>query len=95
MAIKIIGAAYGTTGKGNDVTAICQALVDNGNDDIPVNNQIMGPDPAPGHTKYFGIVFQRPNGDGQYDPPVALAAKEGDVLDLAPIPAIETADAGD
>ena len=77
MTIKIKSAAYGTTKAGNDVTDIVQALVNNGNDDIPINNGTLGPDPDVGAKKQFGIVYTLANGTT-----LARAATEGDTLDL-------------
>ncbi len=86
--IKVLAAVYGTTKNGNNVTVACQNLVNPGNDDIPVNNTTLGPDPDPGATKYFGILYTNPaqnNGN-----PIALGAKEGQTLDLVPIPPTAT-----
>ncbi len=77
MAIKIIGASYGVTTKGADVTAIVQKMVNNGNDDVAVTNQALGDDPAPGIKKQFGVVYQLPNGKVQ-----ARCAIEGQTIDL-------------
>ncbi|PHR26023.1 MAG: hypothetical protein COA38_15830 [Fluviicola sp.] len=55
-AINIVKAAYASENNGFDVTAKCQELVNNGNDDIPVNNNTFG-DPDPGHAKYFTILY--------------------------------------
>lgn len=77
MAIKIIGASYGATNAGADVTAIVQKMVNNGNDDITVTNQTMGGDPAPNIKKQFGVVYQLPNGTIQ-----ARCAIEGQSIDL-------------
>lgn len=83
MAIKIVYAVYGTTSKSADVTAICQRAVDNGNDDIPVNNVFMGSDPDFGTVKSFAIVYQlqTATNPGAY---TVLTAKENDTLDLVP-----------
>jgi hypothetical protein len=55
--VQISFAGYGTLANGNDVTAICQALVNQGNFVIPVNNATLGPDPNPGKQKSFGIWY--------------------------------------
>jgi hypothetical protein len=57
MAIKVIGAAYGSKQAGFDVTQIVQQRLDAGNDDVIVDNSAFG-DPHPGETKRFGIVYQ-------------------------------------
>ena len=77
MPITIIGASYGATNAGADVTAIVQEMVINGNDDILVTNQTMGGDPAPNIKKQFGIVYKLPNGDI-----LARCASEGQTIDL-------------
>jgi len=79
MSIQVIAAVYGTTTAGNDVTQICQSLVDSGNDDIAVNNDAMGGDPDFGVVKSFGILYSSNGGA-----PKALAAQEGQTLDLLP-----------
>lgn len=60
MAIKIVSAVYGTTNSQVDVTGICQQMVDNGNDDITVDNTTMGGDPDVGVVKSFAIIYQVP-----------------------------------
>ena len=80
-AITVLNATYGTQVNGNNVTAICQYLVNNGNDQIPVNNTYLGPDPDIGYTKEFAITFQVNGGS-----PTILAAQEGTTLTLVPIP---------
>lgn len=82
MGINVLAAVYGTTTAGIDVTAICQNLVDNGEDDIPVNNTTMGSDPDPGVVKSFGIIYsdQQLNGGS----PIALACQENATIDLMP-----------
>jgi hypothetical protein len=57
MAIRVIGAAYGSKIAGVDVTALVQQRLDAGNDDVIVNNEQFG-DPHPGEKKRFGIVYQ-------------------------------------
>lgn|GEM_PF-4081707 len=61
-SLKVLMAVYGTTTNGNNVTAICQALVNQGNFTIPVNNTILGPDPSPGVIKSFGILYTTSSG---------------------------------
>jgi hypothetical protein len=88
MGITVLAAVYGTTTKGNNVTALCQQIVDNGNDDILVNNTNMGGDPDPGVVKSFGILYTNPglnNGN-----PIALGCLENTSLDLVPTPATAT-----
>ncbi len=75
-AINVISAAYASGNKGFDVTAKCQQLVNNGNDDIPVNNNTFG-DPDVGQTKYFTILYSINNGNIQ-----AKGCQEGGNLDL-------------
>jgi len=82
MPIQVLAAVYGTNNAGIDVTAICQNLVSNGNDDIPVNNDSMQGDPDPGATKSFGILYSL---DGAQK--LALTATEGQTLDLIAHPA--------
>lgn len=60
--VKVIGAVYGTKNNGNDVTAICQALVNHGNYIMPVNNTVMGPDPDFGTAKSFCIFYMVSSG---------------------------------
>ena len=55
--IQVNFAGYGTPANGNNVTAICQALVNQGNFIIPVNNATLGPDPNFGTQKSFGIMY--------------------------------------
>jgi hypothetical protein len=63
--VKVLQAVYGTTRNGNDVTAICQALINQGNNTIPVNNVVLGPDPDPGTVKSFGILYTTGQGTVQ------------------------------
>ena len=77
VAIEIIAAVYGTENAGSDVTAVVQTMVDNGNDDVPVNNQAMQGDPDKGVRKYFGILYRLPDGRT-----LARTAVEGTTLDL-------------
>jgi hypothetical protein len=77
MGIRVINATYATNSKGNNVTEICQAIVDTGNDDIGVNNDAMGGDPDVGATKFFGITFTLPNGTT-----LTRGGAEGDTVDL-------------
>ena len=74
--IKVIHAVYGYHGNGNDVTAICQAIVNQGNLTIPVGNDAMAPDPAVNFQKSFGILYTV-NGT-----PHALACQESTYLTL-------------
>jgi hypothetical protein len=80
-AIKVLSAVYGTQVNGNNVTAVCQYLVNNGNDQIPVNNTYLGPDPDSGYTKEFAILYQV-NGSA----PMVLSCQENTTLTLVPIP---------
>ena len=56
MAIRVIGAAYGSKSAGIDVTLVVQERLNAGNDDVIVNNNEFG-DPHPGELKRFGIVY--------------------------------------
>jgi hypothetical protein len=78
MAIQVIAATYGTNTAGADVTAICQALVATGNDDILVENNVMGGDPDPGTVKSFGIKYTV-NGA-----PFVRGGQEHNTIDLVP-----------
>lgn len=87
-AIKVLSAVYATETKGIDVTATCQSLVDNGNDDITISNETFGTDPDYGTVKKFGISYVNPslnNGN-----PIVLGQTEGGVLDLVPTPPTAT-----
>lgn len=77
MAITVIAAVYGTSSKGNDVTAIVQARLDAGNDDVLVDNDELGGDPDVGIVKQFGILYTLPDGTT-----CARCAVEGDKLEL-------------
>ena len=77
-SITIIAAVYASNNTGKDVTAVCNQLVSQGNDDIPVNNTSFG-DPDHGQRKYFTITFSVNNGPPQY-----MGAEEGTTLDLVP-----------
>jgi hypothetical protein len=77
MAITVLAAVYGTATNGNDVTSICQGLVSTGNDEIPVNNTTLGPDPDFGVVKSFGILYVVGSGN-----PIALACQENTNLTL-------------
>ena len=77
MAIKVIAAVYGTSANGNDVTAIVQARLDAGNDDVLVDNDDLGGDPDEGNIKQFGILYTLPDGNTY-----ARCAVEGDKLEL-------------
>lgn len=75
MGIKIIRAVYGTSSKGNDVTAICQQLASSGS--ILVNNESMGGDPDYGVRKKFDIVYTLPSGELR-----VKACWEGETIDF-------------
>lgn len=53
--VQIITAIYGTPKRGNDVRAICQAMVNHGNYTFAANNQVFGPDPDVGIGKSFTL----------------------------------------
>lgn len=55
--IKIIGAAYGAVEGSFDVTSRVQEHIIEKGDTLKVNNDNLG-DPAPHHTKHFGVVYQ-------------------------------------
>lgn len=78
--VKVLQAVYGTKSNGNDVTAICQALVNQGNFTIPVNNAVLGPDPDFGVVKSFGIIYTSSQGPRQ------LACQENTNLSLVNVP---------
>lgn len=71
---------YGTSINGNDVTAVCQSIVNTGSNDIKVINSVLGPDPQSGATKYFGILYTTPQLN--HGNPIALGCQEGTDLDL-------------
>lgn len=77
MAITVIAAVYGTRSNGNDVTALVQARLDAGNDDVLVENSYLGGDPDVGTVKQFGILYKLPDGTN-----CARCAVEGDKLEL-------------
>jgi len=82
MGINILAAVYGTTTAGINVTAICQNIINNDNDDIVVDNSTMGSDPDVGVVKSFGLLYtdeQLNNGH-----PIALCCQENATLDLMP-----------
>jgi hypothetical protein len=79
MGIKVISATYGTNTKGYEVTEMCQGRIDNGNNNIVVDNDAMGGDPDPGATKLFGIYYSFDDGTK-----VVRAGAEGDFIDLTP-----------
>ncbi|TWB14060.1 hypothetical protein FBZ89_118113 [Nitrospirillum amazonense] len=83
MTITVLNAVYGTTKNGFDVTETCQGLVNDGNDDIAVNNDTFG-DPDKGNKKSFGILYKSPQLNN--GAPIALGCIEGTVLDLVPVP---------
>jgi hypothetical protein len=74
--IFVIGAAYGTTAAGADVTKRVQDLVEQGHTEFLVSNETLGGDPVPGVKKQFGITY---NCLGLI---CARAATEGDVIKL-------------
>lgn len=55
--VSVLNAVYGTGSNGNNVTAICQGMVNQGNLTIPVNNAVLGPDPDGGVVKSFSILY--------------------------------------
>lgn len=55
--IKVIGAAYGAREGSYDVTDRVQQIVDTQSDMIDANNNPFG-DPARGHTKHFGVIYE-------------------------------------
>lgn len=75
MAITVVNASWAAANAGFDVTGICQAMVNNGNDDITANNTTFG-DPQPGVPKYFAIVYRTPSSTQ------VRACGENDSLDL-------------
>ncbi len=70
----VLGAAYGTTCEGKDVTQIVQKLIDQGFSEIKITNENMGGDPVIGQQKQFGIVYEINN--IRY----ARCATEGDTI---------------
>lgn len=76
-------AVYASNNKGEDVTPVVNALISDGNDDIPVNNVSFG-DPDVGATKYF-MVWYTSSGLNSGNP-IGLAAQEGATVDLIPAP---------
>ena len=76
--ITVSAAVYASNNTGRDVTAFCQAIVNTGSDDIPVNNTSFQ-DPDKGQKKYFTITFSVSGGPLQY-----MGAEEGTTLDLVP-----------
>ncbi len=79
--ITILSAVYASRFKGLDVTMKVHALVDTGNDDFVVCNQIFS-DPDPGQKKYFFVWYT--SRDVNYSQPVGLACSEGEQIDLLP-----------
>ena len=77
MAILIQAAVYGTLTKGKDVTSIVQEIVSQGNNDILVNNNVMGGDPDFGVQKRFAVLYASPHGEL-----CARACLEGETIDL-------------
>lgn len=83
MTVSILLAVYASNNKGIDVTSQVAAMIVNGNDDVAVNNSSFG-DPDPGATKYFQVLY---TADGLNNGnPIALAAVEGQTVDLIPSP---------
>jgi hypothetical protein len=83
MTVSIKLAVYASNNKGEDVTAEVQAMIVNGNDDVPVNNTSFG-DPDNGSTKYF-LVWYTADGINNGNP-IGLAAVENQTADLIPSP---------
>ncbi|MGN6274996.1 MAG: hypothetical protein ACTHNP_03580 [Solirubrobacterales bacterium] len=54
----MITAVYGAPSRSIDVTEQVQELFDKGGEQITVNPEELGIDPAPGHLKNFGVVYQ-------------------------------------
>lgn len=73
--IKIIVASYGTTKKAINVTQKIQAIVDQGEDYLVVNEATLG-DPVPGEEKHFGMVYRI----GEREE--SVACKEGERIHL-------------
>jgi len=55
--ITVIQAVYGAVQGSKDVTGIVQNLVNQGRTSFIANNSTLGPDPAPGHNKHFGMIY--------------------------------------
>lgn len=77
MTIKIASAHYGIAGALADVTALVQAMVQNGHVNVPVNNQSMGGDPAVGHQKQLCVVYFYHDG-----PPQTVMGREGSSISI-------------
>ena len=83
--IAVSRAVYGTINNGYDVTAICQAFVNqgalvngqSGSYQISFNNQTFGGDPDFGNTKYFAMQYSVNGGSPQY-----IGGYEGQTLTL-------------
>lgn len=82
--ITVLQAIYASANKGVDVTKICQGLVENGNDDIPVHNDTFGGDPDENNLKRLQITFTLGSTGNQVV--YAMTADENTTLDLIPIP---------
>jgi hypothetical protein len=83
MPINVLAAVYGTNINGIDVTSFCQAIVDQSDDDIYVENSTFdNQDPDHGVTKSFGIIFTNSARNGGN--PIVLGCQEGTTLDLVP-----------
>ena len=75
--IQIKTAVYASVNQGLDVTAICQGIVDTGNDDITADNATFT-DPDFGFTKYFTILYVIAGVT------YAKGCQEGTTIDLVP-----------
>ena len=72
----VLGAKYGADGSYNDVTAIIQKAINNGERNIQVGNHRMGGDPIFGTSKYLRITLSTPTGA------VQRTVREGESLNL-------------
>ncbi|WHU03455.1 MULTISPECIES: hypothetical protein [unclassified Sphingomonas] len=91
-------AIYGSSNNGFDVTAICQAILNQGglivdqgttNFQLALNNETFGGDPDYGNSKYFAMQYEV-NGVTAY-----IGGAEGQTLSLGLIPAIAKAELAD
>jgi hypothetical protein len=88
-AVVVDKAVYGTGVNGYDVTAICQAIFNQGaltNDQsgtysVPIGNDTFGGDPNSGSVKSFAMTYTM-NGAG----PFYIGAQEGQTLNLPASP---------
>jgi len=55
--ITVIQAVYGALQGAKDVTQIVQDLVNQGRTSFTADNDTLGPDPAKGHDKHFGMNY--------------------------------------